>query len=162
MSLTNNTYEFRFVDAAEITFTLDDVAGTVVYTGSTFRGLFPERRKPYKVFPDGVYKPSELGLHNLHGVHYITIGKCKNKRKSRPVGYAWQEIAHAHPQDGMICMKNGAYVFMAEGKVDDTLIHEYVHILTPNDLDHGKEWSDIMTKYGLQPSRFAEYIYEVE
>lgn len=118
-------------------------------------------RKPYKVFPDGAYRPPELGVY-MPEVRCITIGRCKNKENRRSAKYRWdREVAHAHPQTGMICLSNGAYVFERAGKVDDVLIHEYAHILAPNDLTHGKEWSDIMIKYGLPPDRKAHYRYEV-
>lgn len=78
----------------------------------------------------------------------VFVGGCVE----RGVGSSFRRQAHAHNSHksewfGWICVRSGKRVLTATGKPTTLMLHEYAHILVPNQ-GHTVKWAAALVKLG--------------
>lgn len=141
--LNDKPNSYFTLDMPTIRNTTIEFKGT--FDSTSWISFFPEIRRAYTKVPNGIYRPKDFGLPLL-GVKQIAVGGCMMRQKS-----AENELGHAHYESqGCICIRDGRYVFAAENKWDDTILHEQAHVLAGVEAAHGPEWMNIATTLGVK------------
>lgn len=141
--------------------------GTKVWEGSIsfdtlakYLDLLPppfELRQPYTIVPDGTYTPADFGFF-LPKCKEINIGYCKTFGLKMPLKL--MDIAHAHGEEPVMCVTSGAYIFKEEGVADDTIFHEYAHLVVGGQHGHDKVWETCARTLGVEnPGPALPYNY---
>jgi len=114
-----------------------------------------------KIYKDRPYRAEELGIEDEEDVIWgIYVGGCVDERVSWSI---WEQAcAHAHnvkkaPWFGWICILETKDVLTPTGKPTQTLLHEYAHLLVP-DQGHTAKWKRVVSEIGApqEVSRFEK------
>ena len=88
------------------------------------------------------YQPVWL-LQNFPKVKRVYVGEKCPHQPEYITGQRFQnrtEIAHAHSYYGLICFTLEGAKFWDELYPSPTFLHEYAHLLVPDDLEHSYKW----------------------
>lgn len=100
---------------------------------------------------------TDVNGYCLLGIAGIFVGGCVE----RGVGSSFRASAHAHNHTndkdyGWICIRSQKRVLTPSGQPSTLLLHEYAHILTPNQ-GHTAKWRECLTKLG-RPAEAQRYV----
>ena len=96
------------------------------------------------------YRLSELGIDDDELCWGVMVGSCIDERVAWGI---WVDAgAHAHNEkgsdwEGWICVMRPEDVLTPTGKPSKMLLHEYAHLLVPNE-GHSRKWKREVTKLG--------------